>query len=49
MMALSPEAVDMKRHSAKKWYAKSAKQASPELGKRGRDLILAHMRKVLSA
>ena len=48
MMALSPEAVDMKRHSAKKWYAKSAKQASPELGKRGRDLILAHMRKVLS-
>ena len=49
MMALCPEAVDMKRHSPKRWYTKSATQASPELGNRGRDLILAHMRKVLSA
>ena len=32
MMALSPEAVDMKRHSPKKWYTKSARHASPDLG-----------------
>ena len=49
LMALCPEGVDMKRLSAKKWYTKSAKQASTKLGAKGRDLILAHMRKVLGA
>jgi hypothetical protein len=46
-MALYPEGVDMKRLSAKKWYTRSAKQASAKLGAKGRDLILAHMRNVL--
>ena len=49
MMALSPEAVDMKRFSAKKWYTRSAKKASAKLGGKGRDLILAHVRKALGA
>jgi len=49
LMALYPEGVDMKRLSAKKWYTKSAKQASAKLGAKGRDLILAHMRQVLGA
>ncbi len=47
MMALAPEAVDMKRLSAKTWYTQTAKQASAELGAKGRDMILAHMRSVL--
>lgn len=47
LMAFCPEGVDMKRLSAKKWYTKSAKQASMKLGAKGRDLILAHMREVL--
>lgn len=47
MMALCPEGVDMKRLSAKKWYARSARQASADLGARGRDMILAQMRRVL--
>jgi hypothetical protein len=37
----------MKRLSAKKWYTKSAKQASMKLGDKGRALVLAHMRAVL--
>ena len=49
LMALCPEGVDMKRFSDKTWYTRSAKQASPELGAKGRDLILAHMRQVLGA
>ncbi len=49
LMALCPEAVDMKRLSAKKWYTKSARQASRRLGERGRDLILDHLRRVLGA
>lgn len=49
MLALCPEAVDMKRHSAKTWYTKTAKKASAKTGARGRDLILAHMRQVLGA
>jgi creatinine amidohydrolase/Fe(II)-dependent formamide hydrolase-like protein len=48
MMALCPEAVDMDRVTADKWYAQSARQASAELGAKGRDLILAHMRKALA-
>jgi creatinine amidohydrolase/Fe(II)-dependent formamide hydrolase-like protein len=47
MLALCPEGVDMSRLSAEKWYTRSAADASPELGTRGRDLILEHMRSVL--
>jgi creatinine amidohydrolase len=47
MLALCPEAVDMQRLSDKTWYTRDANEASAELGARGRDLILAHMRKVL--
>lgn len=47
MMALCPEAVDMSRHVEHEWYAQSAKEATPELGARGVDMILAHMRQVL--
>ncbi len=47
MMALCPEGVDMKRLSAKKWYTRSAKEASRNLGEKGRDLVLAHLRQVL--
>ncbi|MGQ0485190.1 MAG: creatininase family protein [Hyphomicrobiales bacterium] len=47
MLALCPEAVDMQRLSDKTWYTRDAKEASAELGRRGRDLILEHMRKVL--
>jgi creatinine amidohydrolase/Fe(II)-dependent formamide hydrolase-like protein len=49
LMALYPEGVDMKRLSAKKWYTKSAKQASAKLGAKGRDLILANLRQALGA
>jgi creatinine amidohydrolase/Fe(II)-dependent formamide hydrolase-like protein len=48
MLALCPEAVDMKRRSRKQWYTETAAKASRETGERGRDLILAHMRKVLA-
>jgi len=48
MLALCPEAVDMKRHAPDRWYTQSAREASAELGMRGRDLILAHMRSVLA-
>jgi creatinine amidohydrolase len=47
MMALCPEGVEMKRLSAKKWYTRSAKDASKKLGENGRDLVLAHLRQVL--
>jgi creatinine amidohydrolase/Fe(II)-dependent formamide hydrolase-like protein len=47
MMALCPEGVDLKRLSDKTWYTRSAAQSSAELGGRGRDLILAHLRKTL--
>lgn len=47
LMALCPEGVDMQKFSAKKWYSRSAEEASAELGTRARDLILAHMRHVL--
>jgi creatinine amidohydrolase/Fe(II)-dependent formamide hydrolase-like protein len=49
LMALVPEGVDASRLSANKWYARSARDASLELGIKGRDLILAHMRKALGA
>jgi creatinine amidohydrolase len=47
LMALCPEAVDMERLTTSSWYVKSAGEASPELGKRGRNLVLDHMRRVL--
>ena len=48
MMALCPEAVDMQRFADNKgWYTKTAKDASAELGQKGRDLILEHLRTLL--
>lgn len=49
MLALCPEAVEMDRLDEGKWYTRSAKDASAVLGRKGRDLILSHMRKVLGA
>jgi creatinine amidohydrolase/Fe(II)-dependent formamide hydrolase-like protein len=47
MMALCPEAVDMGYASKEAWYTRDAAAATAELGMRGRDFILAHMRMVL--
>lgn len=47
MMALCPEAVDMTHYSSDPWYVRSAVDASVALGEKGRDLILAHVRRVL--
>jgi creatinine amidohydrolase/Fe(II)-dependent formamide hydrolase-like protein len=47
LMALCPEGVDMTKFSDEKWYSRSAAHASPELGAKARELILAHMRQVL--
>ncbi|MDW6021504.1 creatininase family protein [Mesorhizobium sp. BAC0120] len=45
MMALCPEAVDMARFPENKgWYTASAKDASAELGNKGRELILERLR-----
>ncbi|HEV7718876.1 MAG TPA: creatininase family protein [Arsenicitalea sp.] len=49
MLALCPEGVEMDRLAEEKWYTRSAKTASAELGAKGRDLILAHMRQVLAS
>lgn len=49
LMALCPEAVDMQRFSPRKWYTRTARHASPELGVKGRAMILDHLRKVLGA
>jgi creatinine amidohydrolase len=47
MMALAPEAVDQSKLSEDRWYARSARQASFELGLKGRNRILAGLRKAL--
>lgn len=47
MLALCPEGVEMGRLDASRWYTASAKEASVELGSKGRDLILAHMLEAL--
>jgi creatinine amidohydrolase/Fe(II)-dependent formamide hydrolase-like protein len=47
MMALAPEVVDLSKLSEDRWYARSARQASVELGLKGRDRILARLRKAL--
>jgi creatinine amidohydrolase/Fe(II)-dependent formamide hydrolase-like protein len=45
MMALCPEAVDMEKFGDNKgWYTATARDASPELGRKGRDLILKRLR-----
>ncbi len=46
-MALLPEAVDKSRISEDEWYSRSAREASIELGIKGRDRILAHLRQAL--
>jgi creatinine amidohydrolase len=48
MMALFPKAVDCSRLSDARWYARSAKESSAELGRAGRDLIVAQLRKILA-
>lgn len=48
MLALCPQAVDMERLSTETWYTKDAGQATQALGEKGRDMILAQMRKVLA-
>jgi creatinine amidohydrolase/Fe(II)-dependent formamide hydrolase-like protein len=49
MLALAPEAVDMDRLGDNRgWYTASAAEASRELGERGRDAILAHLRGLLT-
>ena len=47
MLALCPEAVNMERFDSGRWYTESAKEASTELGAKGRDLILTHLLDVL--
>jgi len=45
MMSLCPEAVDMAHFPDNKgWYTASAKDASVELGDRGRDMIQTRLR-----
>lgn len=48
MMDLCPEGVDMTRLSPDKWYTASAAAASGELGAKGRDAILARLRRILA-
>ncbi len=48
MLALAPEVVEMDRLAENRaWYTDSAAEATAELGERGVDLILAHVRQVL--
>lgn len=47
MLDLCPEGVDMTRFSARQWFTRTAKKASAETGRRGRALILAHLRAVM--
>lgn len=47
MMSLCPEAVDMRRFSAEKWYLRSAAQSSKEYGDKGAKLVLDRMRRIL--
>lgn len=47
MLSMCPAAVDMAAIDAARWYTASAARATRETGDRGRDLILAQIRKVL--
>jgi len=49
LMALCPEGVDLDRLTDDKWYVRSARRSSVSLGEKGRDLILARLRKILGA
>ena len=48
LMALAPDAVDMARLSPETWYTRTAKDASAEFGRQGRDRILARLRALLA-
>ena len=48
MMALFPQAVELAKVGEDRWYARSATAASEDLGKRGVELALAHLRKALA-
>ncbi|HWA50768.1 MAG TPA: hypothetical protein VG742_21050, partial [Dongiaceae bacterium] len=47
MLDLCPEGVDMNRFSDKQWFTGTAKKARAATGRRGSELILAHMRDVM--
>src|SRR5215211_135198 len=47
LMSLCPEGVDMSRFSEDKWYLRSGREATAELGAKGREMVLGHMRDVL--
>jgi creatinine amidohydrolase/Fe(II)-dependent formamide hydrolase-like protein len=47
LMSLCPAGVDMSRFSEEKWYLRSAREATAELGAKGREMVLGHMRDVL--
>lgn len=47
MLELRPGTVEIERIDAGKWYTASAREASQELGRKGRELILDHLRSVL--
>lgn len=47
MLELCPEGVDMRRLSDRQWFTRTAKRASAATGRRGVELILAHMRSVM--
>lgn len=47
LMALCPEGVDLDLVADERWYTRSARQSSADLGRRGRDRILARMRGLL--
>jgi len=49
LMALCPDIVNLDKISPDQWYTSSASEANSELGDKGRTMILAHMREVLSA
>ena len=49
LLALLPEGVEQSRISSDKWYSRSAGDASAELGIKGRDCILEHLRNALGA
>jgi creatinine amidohydrolase/Fe(II)-dependent formamide hydrolase-like protein len=47
MLALQPEGVDLARLSDDKWYARSAREASAELGRKGRDAMVSSLKVAL--
>jgi creatinine amidohydrolase/Fe(II)-dependent formamide hydrolase-like protein len=47
LMALFPEGVDLSRLADDKWYTRSAREASADLGSSGRERIVARLRSVL--